>query len=84
MNFFANSPDAKEQPPFKIQDAGHYLQEEKGEEIAHQIVKFISAYASQRRIMQKRFGPAWPTQTRLRAGCFSSPGMDWWSRGLCI
>ncbi len=34
-------PTAKEQPEIVIQDAGHFLQEEKGEEIAGQILAFI-------------------------------------------
>ena len=34
-------PTAKEQPPITIQDAGHFLQEEKGEEIAAHILEFM-------------------------------------------
>lgn len=34
-------PTAKEQPEVIIQDAGHFLQEEKGEEIAQHILDFI-------------------------------------------
>ena len=34
-------PTARDQPPIIIRDAGHYLQEEKGEEIAQYIVEFI-------------------------------------------
>jgi haloalkane dehalogenase len=34
-------PTAREQPPVIIRDAGHYLQEEKGEEIAGQVIEFI-------------------------------------------
>jgi haloalkane dehalogenase len=34
-------PTAKEQPRIVIQDAGHFLQEEKGEEIAQHILDFI-------------------------------------------
>ena len=32
---------SREQPRIVIQDAGHFLQEEKGEEIAHHILGFI-------------------------------------------
>ena len=35
-------PSAKEQPEIVIHDAGHFLQEDKGEEIAQQIVDFIA------------------------------------------
>jgi haloalkane dehalogenase len=35
-------PTAKDQPHVVIEDAGHFLQEEKGEEIAHHIVDFIA------------------------------------------
>jgi haloalkane dehalogenase len=34
-------PTARDQPPTEIKDAGHYLQEEKGEEIASNILDFI-------------------------------------------
>ncbi len=34
-------PSAKEQPEIAIRDAGHFLQEEKGEEIAKHILEFI-------------------------------------------
>ena len=34
-------PSAREQPEITIYDAGHFLQEEKGKEIAHHIVDFI-------------------------------------------
>lgn len=34
-------PTAKEQPRIKIEDAGHFLQEEKGEEIAAHIFEFM-------------------------------------------
>jgi haloalkane dehalogenase len=34
-------PTAKDQPEVVIEDAGHFLQEEKGEEIAQHIVDFI-------------------------------------------
>lgn len=34
-------PSAQDQPPITITDAGHFLQEEKGEEIASYIVEFI-------------------------------------------
>jgi pimeloyl-ACP methyl ester carboxylesterase len=34
-------PTAHHQPRIKIQDAGHFLQEEKGKEIAQHIVEFI-------------------------------------------
>ena len=34
-------PTAKEQPRIVIRDAGHFLQEEKGEEIAQHILDFI-------------------------------------------
>ncbi len=40
--FFRNLiPTAKDQPEIVIHDAGHFLQEEKGEEIAQHIVDFI-------------------------------------------
>lgn len=35
-------PTAKEQPEIVIKDAGHFLQEEKGEEIAEHILEFIA------------------------------------------
>ena len=34
-------PSAKDQPEVVIHDAGHFLQEDKGEEIAQHIVDFI-------------------------------------------
>ena len=41
--FFLNLiPSAKNQPEIVIKEAGHFLQEEKGEEIAEQILDFIS------------------------------------------
>jgi haloalkane dehalogenase len=41
--FRALIPTAKQQPELVIKDAGHFLQEEKGEEIAQHIVKFIES-----------------------------------------
>ena len=35
-------PTAKDQPEITIKDAGHFLQEDKGEEVAQQIVDFIT------------------------------------------
>jgi haloalkane dehalogenase len=35
-------PTAQEQPKIVIRDAGHFLQEEKGEEIAQHILDFIA------------------------------------------
>lgn len=35
-------PSAKDQPVIKIKNAGHFLQEEKGEEIAHHILDFVA------------------------------------------
>jgi haloalkane dehalogenase len=40
--FRALIPTAKDQPEITIQDAGHFLQEDKGEEIAGRILEFIS------------------------------------------
>jgi haloalkane dehalogenase len=34
-------PTATDQPELIIKDAGHFLQEDKGEEIAHHILNFI-------------------------------------------
>lgn len=39
--FQAKIPGAKNQPHITIKDAGHFLQEDKGEEIAELIIKFI-------------------------------------------
>lgn len=41
--FYHNIPTAQNQPKITIKDAGHFLQEDKGEEIAEHIVKFIEA-----------------------------------------
>lgn len=38
-------PSAQDQPPLTITDAGHFLQEEKGEEIAAHIVEFVERTA---------------------------------------
>ena len=35
-------PSAKDQPEIVIQDAGHFLQEDKGEETAKHIVDYIA------------------------------------------
>lgn len=40
--FRALIPTAKDQPEITIKDAGHFLQEDKGEEIAGRILEFIS------------------------------------------
>jgi haloalkane dehalogenase len=40
--FRALIPAAREQPEIVIRDAGHYLQEEKGEEIARYILDYIA------------------------------------------
>ena len=40
--FRALIPSAKEQPEIVIQDAGHFLQEDKGEEIARHLADFIA------------------------------------------
>ncbi|HEU5377067.1 MAG TPA: haloalkane dehalogenase [Ktedonobacteraceae bacterium] len=40
--FRALIPSAKEQPEITITDAGHFLQEEKGEEIAQHILAFVA------------------------------------------
>ncbi len=42
MLFRAIIPSAKDQPEIVIHDAGHFLQEDKGEEIAQHIVDFIA------------------------------------------
>ena len=34
-------PTAKDQPEITIKDAGHFLQEEKGEKVAHHILDFV-------------------------------------------
>jgi haloalkane dehalogenase len=34
-------PTAKDQPEITIKDAGHFLQEDKGEKVAEQILQFI-------------------------------------------
>ena len=39
--FRALIPSAKNEPEITIRDAGHFLQEDKGEEIAEHIVEFI-------------------------------------------
>jgi len=39
--FRATIPSAKDEPEITIQDAGHFLQEDKGEEIARHIAEFI-------------------------------------------
>ena len=40
--FRALIPTAKDQPDIVIRDAGHFLQEDKGEEIARHILDFIA------------------------------------------
>lgn len=40
-------PSAKEQPEITIHDAGHFLQEDKGEEIARHVVEFIHRMPAQ-------------------------------------
>ena len=41
--FFRNLiPTAKDQPEITIKDAGHFLQEDKGEEVAQQVMDFIA------------------------------------------
>ncbi|MCL4145739.1 UNVERIFIED_CONTAM: hypothetical protein GTU68_063617 [Idotea baltica] len=43
--FYNNIPTAKDQPQITIKDAGHFLQEDKGEEIAEHIVEFMNRTA---------------------------------------
>lgn len=43
--FYHNIPTAKDQPQITIKDASHFLQEDKGEEIAGHIVKFMERTA---------------------------------------
>jgi haloalkane dehalogenase len=40
--FRALIPGAQDQPEIEIKDAGHFLQEDKGEEIAQHIVEFMA------------------------------------------
>ncbi len=40
--FRALIPSAKDEPEITIHDGGHFLQEDKGEEIAGQIVEFVT------------------------------------------
>ena len=39
--FLSLIPSAKDQPEIVIENAGHFLQEDKGEEIARHIVEFM-------------------------------------------
>ena len=49
-NFFFKKlvPTAKEQPDILIRDAGHFLQEDKGEEIAQHILEFLERTPAQK------------------------------------
>ena len=40
--FRALIPSAKDQPEITIKEAGHFLQEDKGEEIAERILEFMA------------------------------------------
>ena len=39
--FRGKIPSAKKEPVVTIKDAGHFLQEDKGEDIAHHLLEFI-------------------------------------------